>query len=200
MTTDTDRTRTGVRTRVLTALLATISLLAPTAATADPPDRTGVVDRAPFLSAWIFFDGDLLVLTGPPQDEETCLGLATQGFDWEGFSTPVAPTVTTPRGHQLTNLTHEDRVWVYDAEGVSDPLEWLFGGCAAMLGDGAPAPVPLAHGDGLVRVHARTDADGVERGHGGVTARVTTADGRQVHLSARGDDATFEGDVIVYGG
>lgn len=185
--------------RTMTVLLAAVALLMPTAGLADPPDRAGVVERAPFLSSWVFWDGDLIVLTGPPLDEATCLGLATQGFDYEGFLKPVASTASTPSGLQVTNLTHTDQTWVHDAQGASDPLDWVFGACEAMLGSGAPAPEPLASGEGLVHVHVRMGADGVEYGNVRLTARVTTIDGPQVHLNVV--DGGIGGlDFINYGG
>lgn len=182
-----------------TLLVAALVLSIPMAALADPPDRSGVVERAPELSAWVHWDGELIVLNGPPQDAATCLGLATEGFDYEGFSKPSSTIVTTPSGSRLLSVTHTDHVWVYDDEDTDDPLEWLFGGCAAMLA-GAPAPEPLAHGEGLVQVKSRIDADGVQHGPTTITARVTTADGRNVHLNVVGAELGEFPDFINYGG
>ncbi len=156
------------------------------------------MERAPELSAWMFWDGDLIVLTGPPIDGATCLGLATEGFDYEGFQKPISHHVTTPSGQQLVNVRHTDQVWVFDDEDTTSPLDWLFGSCGAILA-GGPAPVPLAHGEGLVKMQWRVDEDGVQHGYGGVTARVTTTDGRTVHLRVNGTTGAFH-DLIHYGG
>lgn len=87
-----DRVRSRTATTML--LLAMLAVMILTAALADPPDQSGVVERAPELSAWVFWDGDLIVFSGPPQDAATCLGLATQGFDYEGFLKPISTIVT----------------------------------------------------------------------------------------------------------
>lgn len=184
----------------MTIAMAVLALLVPTSAMADRPEQSGVVVQEPFLSAWVYWDGDLIVLSGAPQDAATCLGLATQGFDYEGFLKPISNVVTTPSGAQLVNVVHTDRVWVYDDEDTDNPLEWLFAGCSAILGEGAAAPVPLAHGEGLVHVNSRIDADGVQHGRIRVTATVTTADGRDVHLNVVGAGLGEFGDLINYGG
>ena len=186
MTSQSTRPATRRTTMTIAMLLAAVALLLPTAAQADPPDQAGVVERAPFLSSWIFWDGDLIVLTGPPLNEATCIGLATEGFDYEGFLKPVATTVATPSGVQVDTLTHRDRTWVHDPQGTTDPLGWVLGTCEAILGAGAPAPQPLAGGEGVVHVHLRTNADGVEHGSVNLTARVTTTDGREVSLNIVG--------------
>ncbi len=181
-----------MKTRTLataaTTMVAALALMIPTAAVADPPDQSGAVERAPVLSAWVFWDGDLIVLTGPQLDAATCLGLATQGFDYEGFLKPTSTIVTTASGSQQISVTHADRVWVYDDEDTDDPLEWMFGACGAILGAGEASPEPLANGDGLVHVTTRSDVDGVAVGTTRVTATVTTADGRDVHLNVVGAD------------
>lgn len=61
------------------------------------------------------------------------------------------------------------------------------------------APAALAHGEGRVSVNSRIDADGVEHARMRVSARVTTADGRRVHLQAHGELGVFP-DVVNYGG
>lgn len=184
------RTWSTAASRLL--VLAAVVLMIPTAALATPPDQSGVVERAPELSAWVFWDGDgLIVLTGPPL-EEGCFG--------EGFQFPIATTVQPPSGATLTSYHHTDQVWVYDDEGTSDPIDWLFGRACAAVAAGDPAPEPLAHGEGRVSVNSRIDADGVEHGHLGVTARVTSADGRRVHLRAFGELGGITTDFINYGG
>lgn len=191
--------RTRARLASTVALVAAMALMVPAAANAGPPDQSGVVERAPALSAWVFWDGDLIVLTGPPIDFEGCLGLFTEGFAYEGFQKPISEHVATPSGQQLVTISHTDRVWVYDDEDTTDPLEWLVGSCTRVLTGGAD-PVLLAQGEGVVSNQSRVDEDGVQHGYGGVTAMVTTtADGRTVHLRAHGaNDAVH--DQIHYGG
>lgn len=175
-------TRTWSRTASTMVLLAAMALMIPTAAVADPPDASGVVERAPELSGWVMWDGDLIVLTGPPP-EEGCVG--------EGFQFPIATTANPPGGTSVTRYSHIDSVWVYDDEGTNDPFEWLFGGVCVALAAGEPAPEPLAHGEGRV-----TLANGNLR----VTAQVTTADGHQGHLNAVGAELGEFPDFINYTG
>jgi hypothetical protein len=60
-------------------------------------------------------------------------------------------------------------------------------------------PEPLAQGTGRVSANSRVDADGAEHIRSRVTATVTTADGRSVHLDAHGEAGVFP-DVVHYGG
>jgi hypothetical protein len=168
---------------VMMALAALALLMIPTAAHADAPDESGVVERAPQFSGWLFWDGDGLIVTTGPTPEEGCVG--------EGFQFPIATTVNPPGGATVSRYTHSDEVWVYDDEGTSDPLEWLFGRLCAAVTAGEPVPEPLARGEGRV-----TEANGNIT----VTARVTTADGRTAHLNVVGADFGEFPDFINYGG
>lgn len=192
MTTEAWKERVRSRVMLIVALLAAVLLLIPTAARADAPDQAGVVERTPFFSAWIFAGDGLIGLTGPSL-EQGCLG--------QGFLEPLATVVTTPNGATLTTLTHSDQVWVFDDEGFSDPLEWLFGWACPAVWSGQPAPEPLAQGEGLISVNLRTDSDGVEDGTVTVAAKVTTTDGEDVHLNVVGTNVDgSEEDFINYGG
>jgi len=181
----------GSRAALIVAMLVAVALLIPTAARADAPADSGVVERTPSLSAWVISGDGLIVLTGPPL-VEGCFG--------EGFLTPIATVVNTPSGATLTKVTHSDQVWVFDDEGFTNPLDWLFGRACPAVWAGQPAPDPLAQGEGLVRVNSRVDADGVEHGNVRVTAMVTTADGEDVHLNTHGTVGVIGGDFINYGG
>jgi hypothetical protein len=170
--------------------MGAVALLIPTAARADAPDQSGVVEQTPYLSAWVISGDGLIVLTGPSL-EQGCFG--------EGFLERIATVVSTPSGATLTTLTHSDQVWVFDGEGFANPFDWLFGRACPAVWAGQP-PDPLAQGEGLVSVNSRLDADGVEHGNVRVTAMVTTADGQDVHLNVHGTIGVIGGDFINYGG
>ena len=175
----------------IVAIMGAVALFIPTVARADAPDQSGVVERTPYLSAWVFSGDGLIGLTGPPL-EEGCFG--------EGFLEPAATVVNTPGGFTLTTVTHSDQVWVFDDEGFTNPLDWLFGLACPAVWAGQPAPDPLAQGEGLISVNSRVDADGVEHGNTVLTAMVTTADGLDVHLNVVGGGIGTTGDFINYGG
>lgn len=177
-------------------VLAALALMIPTSALADPPEQTGVVERAPYLSAWLFSGDGVIVVTGPALDVGCPAGLPEFG---EGFPEPTATFVHTPRGDTLIRVVHTSEVRVFDNAGISDALDWLFGYACPRVLSGEAGPEPLASGEGRVRVNSRVNADGVELGTVGVNARVTTADGRRVHLDAHGrigptlDDVNYGG-------
>ena len=181
----------GRSTVVTTCVAAALALTIPAAAIAGPPDQSGVVERAPVWSAPLFWDGELIVLVGPPLE---------QGCVDEGFHFPTATTVATPGGDTITRYTDTDLVWVFDDEGVADPIDWLIGRACAAVWAGEPAPEPLAHGEGRVIYNVRVDADGDVHGSQRLTAQVTTADGGRTHLSAVGAGIGEFPDVINYGG
>lgn len=178
------------KTARIVVIMGAVALFIPTVARANAPDQSGVVERTPYLSAWVASDDGLIVLTGPPL-EEGCFGA--------GFLEPVATVVNTPSGATLTTVTHSDQVWVFDNEGFVNPFDWLFGRACPAVWAGESAPDPLAQGEGLVRVSSRVDADGVEHGSNSIVAMVTTADGRNVHLNVHGRIGVI-GDFINYGG
>lgn len=179
------------RLALIVATLGAVLLLIPTAARADAPDQSGVVERTPYLSAaWIFSGDGLIVVTGPSLD---------QGCFGEGFLEPTARVVSTPSGLTLTNVTYSDHVWVFDDEGFANPLDWLFGRACPAVWAGQPAPDPLSQGEGLISVNSRVDADGVEHGNVVLTAMVTTADGLDEHLNIVGG-GIGERDFVNYGG
>ena len=183
--------RSGWRAGMVTSLVAGLVLVFPVSAIADAPDESGVVERAPELSAWIFWDGDgLIVLTGPP---------LTEGCVGEGFEFPIATTVNAPSGNTATSFSHTDQVWVYDDEGASDPLDWLFNHACGPVLAGEPGPELLADGEGRITVTYHTGTDGVLRGRQRVTAKVTTVDGHDVHVNVHGSLDELP-DFINYGG
>lgn len=182
--------RSSRTTVVATCAAAALALTIP-AAGAAPPDRSGVVERAPIWSPPLFWDGELIVLVGPPL-EQGCLG--------EGFRFPTATIVTTPGGDELTSYTDTDSVWVFDDEDVEDPLDWLIGRACAAVWSGAPAPEPLASGEGKVIYNVRARSDGDLEGNIRFTARVTTADGDRTHLNVVGAGLGQFPDYINYGG
>ncbi len=176
------------RTSVAATLLAAAALVAPTAAHAVQPAESGVVERGPRENALIFFGDGLVVTTGQPA--RACVG------DFEAFT---ATTANPPTGASLVNLSHTDDVWVFDGEGVENPLAWLVGTvCPAVLA-GATPPGLLAHGEGLVKNQWQYCPDGDVSGYGGVSAQVTTADGHAAHVRAHGAWGDFR-DHIVYTG
>lgn len=182
----------GRSTVVTTCVAAALTLTAPVAA-ASPPDESGVVDRAPMWSAPLFWDGELIVLGGPPL-QEGCID-----FD-QGFHYPTATTVTTSGGNTITRYTDTDRVWVFDDEGVADPIYWLIEVACSAVWAGESPPEPLAHGEGRVIYNERVDADGHVHGNYRFTGQVTTADGRRTHLNAVGAGFGEFFDAINYGG
>lgn len=172
------------------ATLAAATLMVPAAAYADPPESAGVVERETTLSAWLFNGDGLQVVTGPALSAESC--------QMTGWKEPVATVVDTPSGAVLTRYAHTDDVWVFDDRGFTDPLDWIIDTCSALFA-GEPAPEPLAQGAGEVKVNSRVDAGGVTHTRMVVTARVTTSDGREVHLTAHGVDGVSP-DFVNYGG
>jgi hypothetical protein len=175
---------------MIVAILLGAAMLIPTAARADTPDQSGEVERIPMLSASVFADDGLIVLTGPPL-EQGCFG--------QGFMQPLAKVVTFPDGATETTSTFKDHAWVFDDEGFDNPLDWLFGvACAAVMA-GEPAPDSLAHGEAVIQVNGSTDADGVGDLSSSLKAIVTTADGQDVRLNAFGIFGE-NGDIISYGG
>lgn len=186
------RARSMTTTTML--LLATLALMIPTAALADPPAESGVVERAPRVSAWLIHGSGLFVVTGPPI-AQGCLGFP----DFPDLPEYPATIVTTPTGATLTTITHTQHVEVFDDQGFDNVFAWLGTVCPAVLA-GEPAPEPLAQGEGQVRVRSRVDADGVEHGRVIVTARLTTADGEHVHLNTHGEIGMLFSDFVNYGG
>jgi hypothetical protein len=176
---------------VTSCVAAALTLTIPAAATAGPPDQSGVVERMPAFSAPLFWDGELIVLVGPPL-EQGCV-------EW-GFHFPTATTVVTPGGDTITRYTDIDTVWVFDDEDVAHPFDWLIGRACSAVWAGKPVPEPLAHGEGRVIYNTRVDADGDLHGNQRFTGQVTTADGRQAHLSAVGAGIGEFPDAINYGG
>jgi hypothetical protein len=130
------------------------------------------------------------VLSGPPLE---------QGCFEEKLENVAAITVNTPSGQTLVHTSHTDWVAVYDDEGYADPFDWLFGRAIAEICAGGPGPEPLATGEGRVQSSTRIDADGVFYSHDSVTATVTTADGREVHVTARWTEGVFP-DFVNNGG
>ncbi len=158
--------------RLMMVLVAPLLLIPATGASADPPEQSGVVERVPVLTTPLFWDGDLIVLIDPPIDEASCTGLFADGFEWEGFPRPMSTVVSPPGAPEVVITKYPTGVQVYDVD-VADPGAWVFGTCAAILA-GAPAPEPVAQGEGDFILAADNYR---------VTARVTTADGRKVPLT-----------------
>jgi len=176
---------------VTTCAVASLVVGTSTAAIAEPPRSSGVVVREAAMNAPLFWDGELVVLVGPPL-EQGCLG--------QGFHHPTTTTVSARGGATITHYRDVDRVWVFDDEGVADPLDWLFGyACPAVWAGEAP-PSPLAHGEGTVVGNWREDADGVVHGNQRFMGHVTTADGDRVHLNVVGAGFDQFPDRINYGG
>ena len=120
----------------VTCAAAALALAIPAAAVAGPPDQSGVVEREPVWSAPLFWDGELIVLVGPPALEQGCVG--------EGFHYPVATLVTTPGGSTITRYTDTDSVLVFDDENVDDPIDWLGRACSAVwASEQPPSPWPV---------------------------------------------------------
>lgn len=178
--------RRGRATRVLTILVAAAALMVPAAASATPPEQSGVVDRvvvSGILGHRVWAGDGLVVLEGPPLED---------GCQLLGFGEYTETVVTTPAGVVTASSTHTDQVWVFDDEGFDDVFAWFGYACTEL-------PAPAAHGEGRVVLNTLVDADGVERTRSRLTATVTTADGRRVHLTAHGEDGVFP-DFVNYGG
>lgn len=176
---------------VATCAVAALAVGGSTAAIAEPPDSTGVVERAADWSAPLFWDGELVVLVGPPL-EQGCLD--------QGWSHPTWSTVSARGGVTITHYTDVDRVWVFDDEGVADPLDWLLGSACPAVWAGETPPSPLAHGEGHVAVTMREDAEGVVHGNMRFMGEVTTAGGERTHLNVVGAGFGQFPDRINYGG
>jgi hypothetical protein len=169
---------------VAAMLVAAMTLMIPAAGAAGP-DGSGVVGHRVSQDHWLFAGDGLIVLEGPPRAE----GCAGQFGEYD------VTVVDTPAGVTVMSSRHADQVWVYDDEGL-DPLSWLFGRHCS-----ASPPDPLASGEGVLTETLVIDADGVVRADSStLTARVTTADGRRVHLNVVGASHGEFPDRINYGG
>jgi hypothetical protein len=162
------------------ALIASLGLMVPTAAFADAPEQSGVVERAPQVSAWLIQGDGLVVVTGPPI-AEGCLSFP----DFPPLPEYTATIVDTPTGATVTTIVHTQYMEVYSDQGATDVFEWYFGLMCPSVLAGDPIP-PLATGEGHVKVRSRTDADGVQHGTVAVTATLTTPDDEPVHLNTHG--------------
>lgn len=180
------------RVGTILGLVMALTLGLVPAAVADSPEQSGVVDRAPRVSAWLAQGDGLFVVTGPPI-AEGCLSFPE--FDLPEYPATI---VTTPTGDTLTTIIHTQHVEVFDDEGFDDVIAWLVQKCLGVLG-GQPAPEPLATGEGHVKVRSRVDVEGVEHGSVSVTARLTTADGESVHLNSHSRIGA-PNDFVNYGG
>lgn len=165
------------RTPMLTSILA-VAMMVATAAGASPRDQSGVVERRANASGFVYSGDGVHVLTGPTDLSDGCVGV--------GFTEPTATFISPPSGSQLHHFTVREGVAVFADEGIGDVFEWLDYACGALL-DSDPttvAPEPLAVGSGKISFHLRMDANEVVHVRNGVTGKVTTADGRRVHISA----------------
>lgn len=82
--------------------------------------------------------------------------------------------------------------------GLESCIIWIDQSVGGRLVDPARCEA-MDRGEGQVTVNSRVDADGVEHGRASVTARITTADGRSVHLNVHGATVGFP-NFINYGG
>jgi hypothetical protein len=181
--------RALVATLAATAMTVATALLGPAAATAAPSNGSGVVDEVMLVDARLYFDGELIVLTGPELSfEEGCAG----NFELTPFT-----AVSAPSGVGRVSGTYTDRVWVFDPGGFDDPFAWLGAVCAA-AGSGGPTPQPVASGEGVLTYAGWYDAETEERvdGRSRVTGVLSTPDGGRVHLLAKGEWGTFDADDI----
>jgi hypothetical protein len=168
-----------IRTIAAAVMAAALLAAAAPAVFAAPPADSGVVNRGTSFGGWVYEGSGYYVLSGPP---------LAQGCYGEGFSEPPAMFISPRNGssQEKYQWPHE-QINVFKATAGMNAFEWLDGACGAVV-DGNPAtqpPDPVAVGVGRLKLHVRVDT--AERVHiqNGVVGKVTTSDGRRVHLSTR---------------
>ena len=169
--------------RRLIALISTGALVFALAGTAlaTPPAESGVVQRGPSLNeGFVYRDGGVIVLTGPDWE----LGCEVEGFG-EADGLFVAP----PSGSFQEHFTVEDEgILVFEdtaGPALDDIFVWIGENCEAAL-DEDPTTTPqepIAEGEGKLSFHLRLSPDGVVHIHNGINGKVTTTDGRRVHVN-----------------
>lgn len=166
----------SLKIALFTALTA--ALLAATApvALAGAPDQSGVVNRGTSFGGWVYQGDGYIVLSGPP---------LVQGCVGEGFSEPPALFISPRNGSSQEKYSYpSEPLLVFDDPGIN-VFAWLGPACeAATDGDpGTVPPAPIATGVGRLDVSIRVDARDRTHFRNGVVGKVTTTDGRRVHLS-----------------
>ncbi len=157
----------------LATLLAVVAAMAAMSAPAlaDPPPESGVVVRANAITGGFFYFGDgYVVLTGTDEFINGCTG--------ENFVERTIVTTMPGNGSSQERISHHDEpllVFEADVSSIPEFFAWSAAGCAA-------PPEPIATGTGRLDSHVNVSANGDVRSHNGVVARVTTSDGRDVHL------------------
>lgn len=138
------------------------------AALADAPPESGVVERETVTFGY-FVEGDgIIAVTGPPF-AEGCLA--------EGFLESVAISVNRPNGTTLRrNRTDEDLLSIYEGDSFFEDL--LFPSCEAVLDDDPTTePVqPIATGTGVPYIIDRIDNES-ETVESRLSIRGTVTDG-----------------------
>jgi hypothetical protein len=177
---------------VLIAVAAMMVAAAP--ALADAPSESGVVVRTNAVTGGVFYFGDgYVVLTGNDDFAAGC--------NREGFVERTIVTVQPGDGFQERMIHHEEPVLVFEADvtSIAEFEAWIGPACAA-------GETPVAAGTGVLDSHIVVDADGDARIHNGVVGRVTTTDGREVHLRTFVQFTVIDGvltisqAVVDYGG
>ena len=161
--------------RRLIALISTGALVFALAGTAlaTPPAESGVVQRGPSLNeGFVYRDG-------VSDFRRHVLGLG------EADGLFVAP----PSGSFQEHFTVEDEgILVFEdtaGPALDDIFVWIGENCEAAL-DEDPTTTPqepIAEGEGKLSFHLRVSPDGVVHIHNGINGKVTTTDGRRVHVN-----------------
>jgi hypothetical protein len=180
-----EETSMTTQIRRLSVVLAVIGVIGTMSgsALADPPAESGVVARTNAVTGGFFYLEDgLIVLTGADEFIDGCLE-ETQG----DFAERTIVTTTPGNGSFQERINyHNEPLLVFDTDVMSIPEfgAWAAAGCEAFLDDDPATmpPEPVATGTGRLDSHVQVDADGTARIHNGVVGRVTTTDGRDVHL------------------
>jgi hypothetical protein len=156
-------------TAVLVVLAAVLTVGGP--ALADAPAESGVVVRSNAVTGGVFYFGDgYVVLTGNADFAEGC---AEQGF----VERTIVMTLPGNGSYHERMNHHEEPLLVFEADVNSIPefFAWIGSACAS-------GETPIASGVGMLDSHIRVDASGDVSIHNGTVGRVTTSDGRDVHL------------------
>ncbi|MEX1287707.1 MAG: hypothetical protein AB1Z57_07205 [Acidimicrobiia bacterium] len=182
---------------LLLAVAAAVVLALPVVAAAEPPAESGVVVRTTFDTGLVYEEGGIFVVGGPPW-EEGCLG--------EGFNDLPFQIVELPgdRGARFQMHFSGEFISVYEG-GYADVWELIGTACAA-VGAGLTPPQPIATGYGRYSLTEQFDGPGEGRGQNSLVGRVTTMDGRMVHVSTfakyriEGGEQVLQNMRVNYGG
>lgn len=165
------------RGTIVAVIAATMVLGAAPAAMAAPPDQSGAVTRESLPIGLVYEEDGIYVVGGPPFE---------QGCRDQGFAEPTFSFVNRGDGGQNVRFTYKgERIMVFEGD-YPNVFALIGEACAAVLDDDPSTnpPEPIAIGTGRYSLNERIDRDGTLYGHNSLVGKVTTNDGRRVHLSA----------------